>query len=184
MRLYVFTMLMAFCMTAKTASAQTIRLRPAGRLRPQLTLGDTLTVSASPSVVNFTLIAAGTATGSSSVTITTTSTGLSLFSSVGLYAYFASASTAMSGGSPVSYIPSSAIYGRCPTGTPTTYTAFTGTEPFGGAAAGLQVYFSNVGISLGFSRTDVLSLQINLSSLPQQPAATYTGSMFLQAQAF
>jgi len=27
-------------------------------------------------------------------------------------------------------------------------------------------------------------LEINLSTLPQQPAATYTGSLYLQAQAF
>ncbi len=177
------TMLTMLAMTVRTGHAQAIRiggLRP----RPQLTLGDTLTISATPSVVNITLVASGTAAAASSITITTTSTGVSLFSSLALYGYFSSASMALSGGSPVSHSPSSVIYGKCTTGTPTTYTSFTSTEPVGTASAGLQIYSSNSGLSLGIMRTDVLSLEINLATLPQQPAATYTGSLYLQAQAF
>ncbi len=184
MRRYIFALFLTLCMTATSVSAQAIRIR-SFRPRPQLTVGDVLTVSASPSAVNVTLVPGGTAAASSSITITTSETGLSLNSSVTLYAYFTTASTALSGGSPVSYIPSSAVYGRCPTGTPTTYTSFTSTGPFGGAGASLQIYNLTGGLlSLGFSRSDVLSLEINLSSLPQQPAAAYTGSMFLEAQAF
>jgi len=183
MRAHVSVFLMTLAMALQSSPAQVIRIASL-KPRPQLTLGDSLTVSATPSVVSITLVPKGTAVASSSISITTTSTGVSLFSSLGLYAYFASASTALSGGSPVSYIPSSVIYGQCPTGTPTAYTSFTSTEPVGGASAGLQIFFTNVGLSLGASRTDVLSLEVNLSSLPQQPAATYTGSLFLEAQAF
>lgn len=175
---------MMLAMSGREGQAQVMRmggLRPA---RPQLTLGDTLTISATPSVVSITLVASGTAVAASSITINTTSTGASLFSSIALYGYFTSASMALSGGTPVSYIPASVIYGKCTTGTPTSYTSFSSTEPVGTASAGLQIYSSSSGLSLGLSRTDVLSLEINLSSLPQQPAATYTGSLYLQAQAF
>ena len=183
MRPYVYAFFITVCLVGTSATAQVIRvgtLKP----KPQLTLGDTLTVSATPSAVNIILVSNGTAVATSSITINTTSTGLSLFSSFALYAYFSTAATALTGGVPVTSIPTSAVLGRCSTGTPTTYTAFTATAPFGGAAAGLQVYSSNVGISLGASRADVLSLEVNLSGLPQLPPGTYTGSMFLQAQAF
>ncbi len=183
MRAYVVLVLIALAAAGRPGHAQVIRIGVA-KPRPLLTTGDTLTVSATPSVVSIALVPKGTAVASSSISITTTSTGISLFSSLGLYAYFATASAALSGGSPVSYIPSSVIYGQCPTGTPTSYTSFSSTEPVGGASAGLQVFFSNSGLSLGASRTDVLSLEVNLSTLPQQPAATYTGSLFLEAQAF
>jgi len=183
MRSYILAGLLMLTLTAKSGTAQVIRIGGM-RPRPQLTVGDTLTVSASPSVVSITLVPKGTAVASSPVTITTSSSGLSLFSSFALYAYFASASTALSGGSPVSYIPSSAVYGQCTTGTPTTYTSFTSTEPFGGAGAGLQVFSQTALLTLNVSRTDVLSLEINLSRLPQHPAATHTGSIFLEAQAF
>jgi hypothetical protein len=173
-----------FALAAMPAFAQVIRIAKP-RPRPQLTAGDTLTISATPTVVSVTLVPGGTAVASSSISITTTEFGISLFSGAMMYAYFTTASQALSGGSPVSHIPSSAIYGRCPTGTPTTYTSFTSTGAFGGAGASLQVYNLTGGLlSLGFTRTDVLSLEINLSSLPQQPAAAYTGSMFLQVQAF
>ena len=180
---YAFLLVLTLCLVSGQGSAQVIRINGA-KPKPLLTLGDTLTVSASPSVINIMLVPKGTAAATSSITITTTSTGISLFSSLALYAYFTTASTALSGGSPVAYIPSSVIYGRCPTGSPTTYTSFTSSAPFGGAAAALQVYSTTGGLSLGATRSDVLTLEIQLSSLPQQPAATYTGLMFLQAQAF
>lgn len=183
MRLIAFPILVAFCAVATIGNAQVIRIG-SPRSRPQAIVGDTLTVTATPSVVNFALVSKGVALGSNSVTITTSFSGISLISSFALYGYFTSATMAMSGSTPVAYIPTSAILGKVPTGTPTTFTAFTGTTPFGGAGAGLQLWTLGGIVSLGGSRTDVLSLEINLSSLPQQPAATYTGSLFLQAQAF
>jgi len=32
------------------------------------------------------------------------------------------------------------------------------------------------------SRTDTLNMEINLTALPQLPAGTYTGTLYLQAQ--
>jgi hypothetical protein len=160
----------------------------AGRLgarpvKPQVVLGS-ITVAASPSAVSFALNAGGLATGSSPVVITTTYSGVSVLSSFILYAYFATASSALSGGSPVVLIPSSCVLGQMTTGTPTTFTAFTGTGPFGGAGASLQLFSSTALLSLGGSRTDSLSLEINLATIPQLPAGTYIGSLLLTAQAF
>jgi hypothetical protein len=152
--------------------------------KPQLTLGDTLTVTASPGAITFQLVSRGVALGSGPISVTTTVTGLSLLGSLALYGFFTSASAALSGGTPVANIPSSNILGKVPTGTPTTYTPFTQTSPFGGAGAGLLLFTGGVVLSLGSSRTDALSLEIDLTTLPQQPAAIYTGILVLQAQAF
>jgi len=155
--------------------------RPA---RPRLTLGDTLTVAVSPSAVSFALTAAAQTQGSSSVTITTSWTGASLFSSLSLWGYFVSSTQALSGGSPASSIPSSEVLGKVPTGSPTTFTAFTQTSPLGGSGSSLQLYSQGSLLTLGGSRTDALSLEIDLTGQPQLPAATYTGTILIQAQAF
>jgi hypothetical protein len=146
---------------------------------------NSLTVSVSPSFVNFALVAKGTATGSSAVNVTTTwAATLCIWTcEVNLYAYFANASQALSGGSPVAYIPSSEVLGEMPTGTPTTYTAFTQSNPLGGASASLLLFSQSVSIYTGNnSRTDALSLEINLGSQPQLPAGTYSGTLYIQAQ--
>ena len=114
MRPYVYAFFITVCLVVTSATAQVIRvgtLKP----KPQLTLGDTLTVSATPSAVNIILVSNGTAVATSSITINTTSTGLSLFSSFALYAYFSTAATALTGGVPVTSIPTSAVLGRCST---------------------------------------------------------------------
>jgi hypothetical protein len=145
---------------------------------------NSLSVSVSPSFVNFTLVSNGTATGSSAIQVTTTwSATLCIWTcTVNLYAYFANASSALSaatGGD----IPSSAVLGEVPTGTPTTYTAFTQSNPLGGAGASLLLFSQTADIYTGnTSRTDALSLEINLSGQPQQPAGSYTGTLYIQAQ--
>jgi len=55
---------------------------------------------------------------------------------------------------------------------------------FGGANAGFQL--ANVaitGANKNSNRTDAMAFNINLSSLPQLPANTYTGTLNIQAQA-
>ena len=62
--------------------------------------------------------------------------------------------------------------------------ALTNTVVFGAANAGLQL--ANVaitGANKNSSRTDVMAFNINLSSLAQLPANTYTGTLNIQAQA-
>ena len=166
-----------------SARGQSMRVGPA-KLRPQATTGDSLSLTASPSAVSFTLQHGGTATGSAGVVIVTSYGGLNLFFSLNLYGYFASSTAALSGGTPVAYIPTSCVLGKVTTGSPTSFTAFTSTGPFGGAGASLELYVNGPAIVLNSSRTDTLDLEIDLASIPQLPAATYTGTLTLEAQAF
>lgn len=148
------------------------------------TLAESVTVAATPGTVTFNLVAGGTANGSAPVAITTTWVLASGRANVVLDGYFASASAALSGGTPTVNIPSSEVYGQMTTGTPTSYTAFTQTAALGPSGAGLTLFTQALSASNRAStRTDNLSLQINLSSHTQLPAATYTGTLYLQAQA-
>jgi hypothetical protein len=144
-----------------------------------------LSVSVSPSSVNFTVVPAGVSSGSNAIQVTTSwSASLCLFTcTVNLYGYFASANAALSGGSPVVNIPSSQVLGQMSTGTPTTYTAFTQSGPLGGAGASLLLFSQSIFLYTGnSSRTDPLNLEIDLTNQPQLPAGTYTGTLYIQAQ--
>lgn len=179
----ILAVLAAVFPAAKPTGAQAVRV---GRFRPapQLFVFLSLTVTASPSTTTFALVHGGAATASSAVAITTNYFGgASLAGTLTLYAYFTSAANALTGGTPSSSIPSSAVFGLVPTGTPTTYTAFTQTTPYSGAS-GLQIYTLSSLVSVSGSRTDNLNLKIDLSSLPQLPAATYSGTITLEAQSF
>jgi hypothetical protein len=172
------------CLAARSAMAQlnsntvTITLNA--------TLAESISVSATPSTVSFTLVAGGTAVGSAPVAITTTWVLASSRANVVLDGYFASSSAALSGSaSPVVNIPSSEVYGLMSTGSPTTYTAFSANTALGPTGAGLLLFTQALTSSnRNSNRTDNLSLEINLTAQPQLPAASnYTGSLFLQAQA-
>jgi len=147
----------------------------------------TLTVTATPNTVNFNLVSNGVANGSSPVTITTTMSGLaSLLGTINLYGYFTTPTAALVGQvSAADKIPSSAVFGQDPNGLLTSWTAFTQTTPLGGAG-GLAIYSHTylISVLLPVTHTDVLSLRIDLTSLPQLPADTYTGTLTLQAQEF
>jgi len=147
-------------------------------------LSESLTVAATPSTVSFTLVAGGTATGSAPVAITTTWVMASGRANVVLDGYFSSTTAALSGGSPTVNIPTSEVYGQMTTGTPTSYTAFTQSGVVGTASAGLTLFTQALSASnRSATRTDNLNLEINLSTQAQLPAATYTGTLILQAQA-
>ena len=149
------------------------------------TLGETLTVAATPSAVNFTLVSGGVATASAPVAITTSWVLSSGRANVVLDAFFSSPTAALTfAGPPVSNIPSSSVLGQVTTGTPTTYTPFTGTAALGPAGGGLTLFTQALSASnRAASRTDNLNLEIDLTALPLLPAATYTGTLTLQAQA-
>jgi len=167
-----------------------VRFRPAP-IRPDLAcVLCTLTVSATPTAISFTLVKGGTATASAPVVITTTLYGVSGLSSLTLYGYFSSFSAALTDGRATpDNIPSSAVLGLVSTGTPTSYTPFTQSDAVGTAGATLQLFSTSSLLSLGclpataVCRTDSLNLEISLSGLPQLPAGTYTGTLILQAQA-
>ncbi len=146
------------------------------------TLSESITVSLSGSEVTFTLTP-GTAVNAGNTTVTATTSWVMRPSrtTVGLYGYFASASAALSDGAG-NNIPSSAFSLSDNGGAAT---ALTNTVLFGGANAGLQ--FANVAITSAnenSSRTDAMSFNINLTggTLPQLPASTYMGTLYIQAQ--
>ncbi len=169
------------CLLSVEAGGQT---RNIGALRPnpRITIGDTITVTASPGTVNFALVSRGVAQGTSSITVTTVWSGISLLSSLDLYAFFSSSTAALSGGSPVVHIPSANVLGKDTAGLPTGFTPFTQGTPTAGAS--LHLYSTSAILSLGGSHVDNLTLEIDLTSIPQLPAGTYSGVLMLQAQAF
>jgi hypothetical protein len=179
------TVAILFLLHLVNAPAQAIKVpRPRPRPKPALFIFTSLTVTASPAAVTFTLVHGGTATGSSAIAVTVTwANALSLNGQLYVYGYFASAANALTGGTPSSSIPSSDVYGKVPTGFPTSYTAFTQTTPYTGAS-GLELYEVTSLPSNSGSRSDNLSLQIDLAATPQLPAAVYTGTLYLEAQSF
>ena len=144
-------------------------------------LTESLTVSLSANAVNFTLAAGSAANpGSTNITATTAWTLKPGRTAVGVYAYFGNAAAALTDGAG-NNIPSSAFFISDNGGAST---ALTNTVAFGGANGGLQL--ANVaitGLNKTANRTDVMALNINLTTLPQLPAATYTGTLNIQAQA-
>jgi hypothetical protein len=150
------------------------------------TLGESLTVSTTATTINFSLVPGSTVAGSAAIPITTSWILLPSRTSVVLYGYFASSAAALTDGyTTPDNIPSSAVLGQVPTGTPTTYTAFSQTAAgFGAASASLLLYTQAITLaSHNFvgNRTDNLSLEI--ATPATLPAGTYTGTLTLQATA-
>jgi hypothetical protein len=168
-----------FC-AANNSNASTVTLTA--------TLPESLTIAATPSNVTFNLVAGSTANGSAPVAITTSWVLNGSRTSVTLTGWFSSAAQALAGtGSSPAYIPTSEIYGQVTTGAPTTFTPFTATTTGGAlgvSGASLVLFQATVdGTHRNITRSDNLNLQINLTSQPQLPADTYTGTLNLQAQA-
>ncbi|MBV8674442.1 MAG: hypothetical protein JOZ33_13495 [Acidobacteriaceae bacterium] len=172
-------------LVTNTAFAQAIRIAKRQPGSPYTSVSS-LTVAASPSTVSFRLVSDGIATGSNAINITTTWGGsVCLFScTINLYAYFSNASAALSGGgSPVVNIPSAEVRGQVPTGSPTAFTQFSESNPLGGAGASLLLFQQSFFLgTFGGSRTDSLSLEIDLTNQPQLPAGSYSGTLYIQAQ--
>ena len=160
-----YALLYALLSALSIAEAQAVRLGPPVRPRPALALGS-LGLSVSPASVSFMLVACGQALSSVPITVQTTA-NLSALNTLSLYAFFASSAALTSGSSDA--IPASLIYGRCPSGSPTVFTAFTQSTFFSGPN-GLLVYRTGNLVALGSGRTDSLFLMIDLSTLPQLSA--------------
>ncbi len=141
-------------------------------------LATSLTVNASPGLVNFALLANGTSTGSAVITVNTSWTLRPNVGAVTTYAYFTAAATALTDGGGDN-IPSSSVSGSVNGGA---FGALTGASPF---AAASSVTLSSTKI-LGNNRTgnhaDTLNLMISTVGL-KLPAATYSGVLNIQAQA-
>lgn len=147
------------------------------------TLAESLTVNLSASAVNFTL-AAGSATNAGSTNITATTAWVLKpgRTQVVVDAYFANAAAALTDGAGDN-IPSSAFFISDNGGASA---ALVNTVAFGAANGGLALATVPItGANKNSSRTDNMAFNINLTggTLPQLPAATYTGTLNIQAQA-
>jgi len=145
----------------------------------QAVLNDSLSVTLSGNAVNFNLTA-GSANNPGSVAITATTTWISKAGrNLSLYAFFANSATALTDGAGDN-IPSADFQISDNAGP---FNALTNTVPFGGANAGLTLFTQKItGTSKTGSTTDVMNFNINLSTLPNLPANTYTGTLTIQAQ--
>jgi len=181
---FLRTTLVALMVTAAAslASAQALN-SGAQTIALNATLNESLTLSLSANSVSFNLTPGNAANaGSGNVTATTRWVLAPGRTAVGVYAYFTSATAALTDGAG-NNIPSSAFSIADNGGSAAT---LVNTAAFGAANAGLQL--ANVAITTAnrnASRTDAMAFNINLSggTLPQLPAATYTGTLNIQAQA-
>lgn len=136
--------------------------------------GQALTVSATPSSVNFTLPRNGVGSGDSSINITT-SWVISLPPlTITLYAFTSSTTAALTDGAGHN-IPTNNVSGSA---NGAAFSAFTGNSSF--AAGRSLTIFSQSTLSVTGSRNDTLGLQIDTTSLALPPA-TYHGTLTIRA---
>lgn len=173
---------LALFLFASTADAQIVTgIR---NVTLQATKASNLTIGIpSGGTMNFTLIQAGIANGSVAAAITTSwNLNPGQIGAVSLYGYFSTPSAALVG--TTANIASTYVQGRMTTGTPTTYTAFTQTNPVGPAGGSLLLFSETItGTNKNKTRTDNLDIRINLTTSPALPAENYTGTLRIQARA-
>lgn len=170
------------CLAPQVVSAQV--LSNVASVNMSAVLAQSISISVtSGSTVNFTLATNGTAGGDVPAVIQTTwNLNPGQTGSVSLFGYFNTPASAMTDGGG-NNIPSSWVEGQMATGTPTSYTAFTQTNPVGPAGGSLALYTEAItGVNKIKTRTDNLDLRVNLTG-QTLPAGTYTGILRLQARA-
>jgi hypothetical protein len=141
-------------------------------------LTTSLTVTASPGLVNFPLIPSGITNGSTAITVNTSWTLSPSVGAVKTYAYFTSAAAALTDGAGDN-IPSTSVSGSVNGGA---FGAFTGVSPFAGASSVTITTIRILGNNKSGNQSDTLNLRINTTGL-NLPAANYTGVLTIQAQA-
>jgi len=162
---------------APTASAQLNSNQATVNLNANMS--ESLSVSAAPGTVNFTLPAAGIAPGSAPVVINTAWVLGPARTKVSVYAFLGSAAAALTDGAG-NNIPSSSVRGSVNAGP---MTPFTGASPFSANASITVVNaLAITNANRNANRADNVALQIDTTGL-NLPAATYTGVMTVQAQA-
>jgi hypothetical protein len=144
-------------------------------------LGDSISVSASPGLVNFTLRSNGVVTGSTAVTVTTAWV-LRRPATINTYGYFSSSTSALTDGAGHN-IPTSSVSGDVNGGG---FQPFTGACPFSGNTC-LRIWRQPVRggrrrNGLRGTHNDTLQLQISTVGLTLA-AGTYTGVLHIRAQA-
>jgi hypothetical protein len=155
-----------------------------GNVSLAASLSQGLTVSLpSGTTVSFALANGSPAAGDVPVVISTSwNLNPGQTGAVTLYGYFALPAQSLTNGVGGD-IASSLVQGRVTTGTPTTYTAFTQTNPVGPAGGSLLLFSETItGLNKNKTRTDNLDLRIDLTG-QSLPAGTYTGTLRIQARA-
>jgi len=149
-----------------------------GPVALQANMASSLTVVATPGLVNFALATSGVSTGSTVISVKTTWSLATIISQVSCYAYFTTPASALADASGHK-IPAANVSGSVNGGG---FTAFTGVGPY--AATSTVTLFSQfvLGFNIIQTRTDTLNLQINTTGLGLVPG-TYTGVLLIQAQA-
>ena len=143
---------------------------------------ETIAVSVSANTVNFNLQAGtGPTAGAPTVSVTTAwNVHPGPSPTLSLYGYFASSTIALTDGAG-SNIASALVLSSVNAGAAS---PFNQTGPFGAASASRQLFSLGItGANKVGTRTDTLDLSIDLTTLPNQPAGTYTGVLSLQARA-
>jgi hypothetical protein len=151
-----------------------------GSVALNATLGESLTVNATPSTAGIPQVSGGTATGTCRVVITTTWILSTSGTAVTLIGYFSSGTVALNDGAATpADNPSPEVLSQMTTETPTAFAA-----PLGATGAGLTLFTQGVyGTNRTANRTDNLNLEINFSGEPQPATGTYTATLYIQAQA-
>jgi hypothetical protein len=161
---------------APAASAQIKSL--AGPVPMAAGMSSSLTVTATPALVNFTLVPNGVASGSSAISITTAWSIAGSSARVSLYAYFTSSAAALSAAAG-NNIPAANVSGSVNGGA---FRTFTQGSPFAGSSS-ITIFSRRVGPNdLQAQRTDTLNLHVNTGGLAL-PAGNYVGQLVIQAQA-
>jgi len=165
------------CMVTSVAASAQIN-SAVGPVALSANLPSSLTVTATPGLVNFTLVPSGVSTGSAVVSIKTTWSLATFISQLSLYAYFTIPGSALADASSHN-IPAANVSGSVNGGA---FGPFTGASPF--AATSSITLFSQfvLGFNIPQSRTDTLNLRINTTGLGL-PSGNYAGLLIIQAQA-
>jgi hypothetical protein len=172
-------LLWAGCITASASAQNSNRID----VTLQATVLNSLTLAVVNPVVAFGVVIPGTTNAAplgQALAITSTWL-LSAGQTVKLYAYFDTASSALTGLTQGDNIPTSAVIASFNGGATQT---FTQTSPFTSGATATTLYSVPITASnaITAARLDSLALTLNLTGITLHPD-TYTGTMHLQAQA-
>ena len=172
-------LVLAGCLTASASAQNSNRVD----VTLQATIVSSLTLAVVNPVVAFGVVIPGTTNAAplgQALAITSTWL-LSAGQTVKLYAYFDTASSAMTGLTLGDSIPTSAVVASFNGGATQTFTQI---SPFTSAATATTLYSVPITSSnaLTAARLDSLALTLNLTGMSLHPD-TYTGTMHLQAQA-
>jgi hypothetical protein len=147
------------------------------------TLAESLTITPSVTTLTVPLAAGAMAAPSATFNVKTVWVLAANRGTVDVLGYFATPAQALSDGAGDN-IPSSEVLGSVNSGTAAPFTG--GADHSAGVAGGsLSLGTTAIGnTNRSSNRTDTLSLQVDLTSQPQLPAANYSGNLSLQAVAF